>query len=403
MNIKKTLSIVLAAAMMCMILSGCMAEDIDIKFNSDGSGSLTVGAYFSDDFITSMGSTPEAFAADMVADSDGTVVAYKTINGMKYTGASQSADFSSVAEISMLLADDSEDASHIDVTETTINGERCVVVDAYIPSDSEIAGDSGYSEEETAEMDLSSLLAVTMSFDFPNGVTEVTGLDQSAYIIEGNKITVDLISSANTQTFKVVGSLGKDVSVPGKHNFRVARVYRGQFTDVPEDAWYAEAVATAYTTGIVAGTSESTYNPEGTLTIAQIITMAARFNAVYNGNVTIDTNLENGEAWYQPYVDYAIANKLIDKNAFTDYNKAATRAEMAYVIHNCVPQKHFDSIGGAMADFNDVNKANIYYEDIMALALTGITVGTGDNNFSPEANVTRAQAAVFMVRLFEII
>ena len=42
-----------------------------------------------------MGSTPEAFAADMVADSDGTVVAYKTINGMKYTGASQSADFGS--------------------------------------------------------------------------------------------------------------------------------------------------------------------------------------------------------------------------------------------------------------------------------------------------------------------
>lgn len=44
------------------------------------------------------------------------------------------------------------------------------------------------------------------------------------------------------------------------------------FTDVPEDAWYAKAVAWAAENGITSGTSETTFSPDDNCTRAQIVT-----------------------------------------------------------------------------------------------------------------------------------
>jgi hypothetical protein len=51
------------------------------------------------------------------------------------------------------------------------------------------------------------------------------------------------------------------------------------------------------------------------------------------------------------------------------------------------------------AHFNDVPNSSPYHGDISALAATGVTVGCGNNNFCPKANVTREQMAAFMNRL----
>ena len=128
--------------------------------------------------------------------------------------------------------------------------------------------------------------------------------------------------------------------------------------------------------------------------------MASRVHAIYNGNGDNRDifTAKTGEAWYQPYVSYAIRNGIIDSKAFTDYNKGATRAEMAYVISRCLPASEFKATVPAN-DFNDVNKYNPYYSNIATLYQAGITVGTGENNFSPNAGLTRAQAAVFVDRL----
>lgn len=45
------------------------------------------------------------------------------------------------------------------------------------------------------------------------------------------------------------------------------------FMDVPEDAWYAKAVAWAAENGITSGTSETTFSPDDNCTRAQIVTL----------------------------------------------------------------------------------------------------------------------------------
>jgi len=122
-------------------------------------------------------------------------------------------------------------------------------------------------------------------------------------------------------------------------NFTKTRTYSsGQFTDVDENQWYGfngqKSLATAYEYGLIQGNSATTFNPTGNITVGEAITLAVRVHSIYNGGTGI---LAQGDPWYQVYVDYAIANNIIDANDFTNYTRGATRAEMAYVFSHHLP------------------------------------------------------------------
>lgn len=393
---KKVISVLLVVAMLCTFLSGCMAEEISIKFNSDSSGDVTVGVYFSDEFYEQMEATPEQMFEDEI--KDGGKLVKKKINNSTYTGMSETESFKSIDDLNDIIGgDETEDAADFSVTEQYQNNEKVIVVSGRISSDSEIAGDADTID---SDVDLSGLISVTLNLEFTNGVKAVTGLNKDSYTIDGNKININLMSNKNEQYFSITGSLGASTKKSGLQNFVKLANYNNNFKDVPSDAWYAKSVANDYNVGIVAGTSATSFSPNNTLTLAQIITMASRVHAIYNGNGD-SRNLfaaSQGEAWYQPYVDYAIQNGIIKSTSFKDYNKAATRAEMAYVLSNCLPSSEFKATV-EFKEFDDVKTSNPYYNNIKTLYTSGITVGTGGNNFSPDGKLTRAQAAVFIDRL----
>src|SRR5699024_6619528 len=55
------------------------------------------------------------------------------------------------------------------------------------------------------------------------------------------------------------------------------------FTDVPENAWYYESVYLAWQEGLIDGMSETSYQPSGSLTVAQTIKLAAALHLKANG------------------------------------------------------------------------------------------------------------------------
>lgn len=61
------------------------------------------------------------------------------------------------------------------------------------------------------------------------------------------------------------------------------REYHG-FTDVPADAWYAEAVRLCYETGVLNGTTDTTFSPQSPLTAAQLEVLTARLHWRLQGN-----------------------------------------------------------------------------------------------------------------------
>ena len=74
-----------------------------------------------------------------------------------------------------------------------------------------------------------------------------------------------------------------------------------------------------------------------------------------------------------------------------------TRAQMASFLQRALDLERGD---GDM--FGDVTAGNPHRRDIDALALAGITVGCGQGRFCPDAPVTRAQMATFLVRALDL-
>ena len=65
--------------------------------------------------------------------------------------------------------------------------------------------------------------------------------------------------------------------------FTKKNTYNGNFTDVAENAWYKNDVASAYELGFVKGTSDTLYSPNSSVSVAEAVTMASRVHAEYNG------------------------------------------------------------------------------------------------------------------------
>ncbi len=65
--------------------------------------------------------------------------------------------------------------------------------------------------------------------------------------------------------------------------FERVNTYSNNFTDVTDTNWFAENVKTAYELGFMNGKSEGKFDPNGNVTVAEAITMAARVHAIYNG------------------------------------------------------------------------------------------------------------------------
>ena len=122
--------------------------------------------------------------------------------------------------------------------------------------------------------------------------------------------------------------------------FARTRSYDGRFADVDASAWYHDAVAALYEYGLTEGVSSSAYAPEGSVTIAELVTFAARLHALERG-VAIPTAAA-GEAWYQPYVRYLKAEKCLGDELDGHYPEAATRAQMAGVLASALSAEGYD-------------------------------------------------------------
>ncbi|MCL1835188.1 MAG: S-layer homology domain-containing protein [Oscillospiraceae bacterium] len=174
----------------------------------------------------------------------------------------------------------------------------------------------------------------------------------------------------------------------------------GQFSDVDEDAWYGlndqKAVATAYTHKLMQGTGADAFNPLGNVTLAQAITIAARVHAIYS---TGDYNyFKEGATWYRVYVDYALEKEIIESGDFADYDRAATRAEMAYIFSRSLPAHEFEA-KNTVNSLPDVSAATQYSDAITMLYKAGVVTGDASGAFHPGNNITRAEAAAIISRV----
>lgn len=210
------------------------------------------------------------------------------------------------------------------------------------------------------------------------------------------------VTKADSETDTSNDKTSDNTDKSGMKNFSYVTSYKSTlFTDIDENAWYGEkqtgAIKSAYRYGLVQGKGDKKFDPTGNITVAEAITIAARIADMYYADET--TFKTTGTNWYDDYVNYAISKKIINKGDFLNYNKAATRAEMAYIFAHVLPSSEYKKIN-SVASLPDVKSSLRFYDEIMLLYNAGILSGNDEKGtFAPSTNITRAEVSAIIVRV----
>ena len=147
----------------------------------------------------------------------------------------------------------------------------------------------------------------------------------------------------------------------------------------------------------------TTYRPNGTLTVAEAIKLAAALHQLdKDGKVT----LKNGKGnWYDSYVEYGIANGILDESY-----ASRTRAQMdtpvtrREFVHIFFPAKDNYIEINTIADnaIPDVKAADKCANEIYAFYRAGILTGSDkQGSFKPNSTIVRSEVAAILVRMYD--
>lgn len=162
----------------------------------------------------------------------------------------------------------------------------------------------------------------------------------------------------------------------------------GMFSDVAADQWYQDEVKNAYEYGIMNGTSTNTFEPDGRLTVAEGVTVAARLHAALNGK---NIPASDGE-WYTPYMNYAKENGFLFDGAEEIPESPILRFQMAQMLSDAC---------GALPEINTVNAIpDVYSEKILKLFRAGVLAGNDEyGTFDGYAFLKRSELCAMAVRV----
>ena len=174
---------------------------------------------------------------------------------------------------------------------------------------------------------------------------------------------------------------------------------KNPFTDVPAGSYYEDAVIWAVDKGITTGTSATTFNPNGICTRAQAVTFLWRAagSPAAKSAVMPFTDVKAG-SYYETAVLWAVENGITKGTSDTTFSPDATCSRAQIVAFLWRSEK--SPAAGTANPFADV-KSTAYYADAVLWAVKeDITKGTTSTTFSPDADCTRAQIVTFLYRAF---
>ena len=174
------------------------------------------------------------------------------------------------------------------------------------------------------------------------------------------------------------------------------------FSDVPEDHWAYDAIQYVYGEGLMAGTGETTFSPNGTTTRGQIVTILWRLAGSPQVNYLMDFADVDPAAWYGEAVRWASSLRIASGYGDGRFgpDDPITREQLAVMLYQYAWNMGYDLTGGGMAlqEFADYEAISPYALEALDWAVNaGIISGTGDSTLSPQGRATRAQAAQILM------
>ena len=174
------------------------------------------------------------------------------------------------------------------------------------------------------------------------------------------------------------------------------------FYDVPNDAYYFEAVKWAAENGITGGVGNSLFAPNQPCTRAQIVTFLWRAAGSPVVNYLMPfTDVDEG-AYYAEAVRWAASTGIVTGLTETTFgtDSVCTRAQAAAMIYRCAQAQGKGFTGAWMFHLPFTDVPEWAYESVAWCYMNGVTTGVSETSFAPGNDCTRAQIVTFLWRAF---
>ena len=270
--------------------------------------------------------------------------------------------------------------------------------------------DSGSSSSGRDDSDPS--YAVGIPDKTENGSVSVSPKNAS----QGDRVTVTVKPDAGYEldSLKVLDKDGKELALTDKGDGRFTfimpagrvevkatfteEVKISPFRDVSTDAYYYEAVKWAQKKSITGGIGDGLFGPNQPCTRAQIVTFLWRAAGSPEPKAMSSFADVSTDAYYAKAVAWAVENGITTGTGDGKFSPDATctRAQSVTFLFRAIG-KLVDS----KAEFSDV-LTDSYYANAVAWAVeNGVTNGIGDGQFGPDNSCTRAQIVTFLFRAYQ--
>ena len=228
----------------------------------------------------------------------------------------------------------------------------------------------------------------------------VTVKPDSGYVLETLTVTD---KNGNELTLKDKGDGKYTFTMPAgkvevKATFMEDNSVLNFFYDVPNGAYFYEAVKWAVDKGVTNGLSDTMFGPYESCTRAQIVTFLWRAAGSPEPKAMSSFTDVPASAYYAKAVAWAVENGITNGMTETTFapNATCTRGQSVTFLYRALK-----GTASGSANFTDV-KSDAFYADAINWAVANnVTNGTSNTTFSPNADCTRAEIVTFLYRAYQ--
>ena len=228
----------------------------------------------------------------------------------------------------------------------------------------------------------------------------VTVKPDSGYVLETLTVTD---KNGNELTLKDKGNGKYTFTMPAgkvevKATFMEDNSMLNFFYDVPNNAYFYEAVKWAVENGITTGVGNDLFAPEQPCTRAQIVTFLWRAAGSPEPKDAASgmTDVVSG-SYYEKAVAWAIENGITTGTTTSTFSPdvTCTRAQAVTFLARALSAK-----AASAAEFSDVPNDSYFADAVAWAAANGVTEGIGGGLFGSDNDCTRGQIVTFLYRAY---
>ena len=180
-----------------------------------------------------------------------------------------------------------------------------------------------------------------------------------------------------------------------------------RFSDASPNTWYHDGVHWALEKGVMNGTGETTFEPNGSATRAMVVTMLWRMAGEPAGSAAAPFTDVKAGSWYADAVNWAAETGAVKGTSETTFSPdtSVTREQLATILYRYAQAEGRGFTGAWMfpLDFSDAAGVSQWADEAMHwMTMNGVITGMGDGTLAPQDNATRAQIATMFMRFADV-